>query len=66
MIIFPQFALQVSASIQHFGNDPKSGHYTAFIQSENKWLLANDDVVSKKERFITGLKNVNVLFFTKV
>ena len=52
-------------SIQHYGNSPESGHYTAIIKDEDGWILCNDETCEKRKRYISGLKNVYVLFFQK-
>ena len=37
----------IRSTINHIGNDPQSGHYTASVYSNNKWYKIDDDTITE-------------------
>ncbi len=53
-------------AIAHQGQSPDSGHYSAWVRHQNKWLLINDDKLMKTQaRFLSNLKDVYLLVLEK-
>lgn len=47
VIIYDKYCFRIIGGIFHYGNTIASGHYSALISKNNKWIHANDEKIEK-------------------